>query len=72
VFLIEVKANVSSSRLFAPWGVALNEIGGAEAPPIASQSFKKRDQVPPELLTRLAVSTFTPGPIVDEIATRLM
>ncbi len=35
-----------------------------------SSSFA--DYVPPALPTRLAASIFTPGPIVDEIATRLM
>jgi len=56
-----------------------------EAPPRSCSKTKKAaseggllhpdraaPHVPPALPTSVAVSTFTPGPIVDEIATRLM
>jgi hypothetical protein len=44
------------------------------SPQLLRTTSDRGPHVPPELLTRLnvAVSTFTPGPIVDEIATRLM
>jgi hypothetical protein len=35
------------------------------------RTFETNDYVPPAFPIRLAMSTFTPGPIVEEIATRL-
>ena len=60
------------SRRRREWRTRRKRRRSLPSPPLVT--LRERAHVPLELLTRLrlAVSTFTPGPIVEEIATRLM